>query len=391
MPGAVEPLADGVGPGTDREHLGRLAHRRFELLPLRGPGAVFTETQGRMPGDSTTPAELADLISSIATVGVLQPILVEEIPQPDAPPARRLVTGERRLRAARWGAAHHDSPHFDAIPAVCCPGPLSEEERRRWQLLENLAREDLQPGELAAALLLERCALATVRLLAAGRPVPAEVHQIDDPVRRWAALERIRGTDTGLGAPWPDVLGRLGLQLSSRKARELVRAFAALPRELSEEMDEAKIRLHTRIRFARLRTGRAAAADEIWSAVRSSTPGLLGSAVQHCLDRVDLAGDDAVELARDDRDHANEARRRALLRGDEPPPATGQGDENDAARLVNPGPVEAGLVEDARRALGVVLSRIRGGERLHRYDLGSLQLLLDELRDVLAAAAGPGR
>ena len=58
----------------------RLRQRRFARLPLRGDGTPFTELQGRVPGDSTTPADLADLISSISTVGVLQPVLVEEIP-----------------------------------------------------------------------------------------------------------------------------------------------------------------------------------------------------------------------------------------------------------------------------------------------------------------------
>ncbi|WP_233594942.1 replication-relaxation family protein [Amycolatopsis sp. WAC 04169] len=57
----------------------RLRQRRFALLPLRGEGMPFTDSQGRGPGDSTVPEELADLISSIATVGVLQPIGVEEI------------------------------------------------------------------------------------------------------------------------------------------------------------------------------------------------------------------------------------------------------------------------------------------------------------------------
>jgi ParB family chromosome partitioning protein len=42
---------------------------------------------------------------------------------------------------------------------------LSEAERQTWQLVENLAREELQPGELAAALMFERCALLTVKLL----------------------------------------------------------------------------------------------------------------------------------------------------------------------------------------------------------------------------------
>lgn len=37
----------------------RLRRRRFELLPLTGPGAAFAEVQGRGPGESTAPAALA--------------------------------------------------------------------------------------------------------------------------------------------------------------------------------------------------------------------------------------------------------------------------------------------------------------------------------------------
>ena len=58
----------------------RLRQRRFELLPLTGPAAAFTEVQGRAPSGSTSFEGLGELISSIASVGVLQPVLVEEMP-----------------------------------------------------------------------------------------------------------------------------------------------------------------------------------------------------------------------------------------------------------------------------------------------------------------------
>src|SRR6266480_2025694 len=142
-----------------------LSQRRLELLPLSGPGSIFAEVQGRRPGASTAPEDLAELASSIASVGVLQPILVERLPDESL----RLVAGERRLRAARWGAANlPPNPNFEAIPAVVCPGPLPEEDRRTWQIAENLVRVDLAPGDLAAALVFERCAVLTTKLLAAG-------------------------------------------------------------------------------------------------------------------------------------------------------------------------------------------------------------------------------
>ena len=220
----------------------RLRQRRFELLPLSGPAAAFTEVQGRAPGGSTSFEGLGELISSIASVGVLQPVLVEEMP---GGRAHRLVSGERRLRACRRGAVlDPENPHFQAIPAVICPGPLSEAERRTWQLVENLAREELQPGELAAALMFERCALLTVKLLRAGVPVPEEVNSLDDPIERFRTLERLRagpGRPAGIGAPWPEVLSRLGIQLGHERARQMVRAFASLPPELSDQLDEEQV------------------------------------------------------------------------------------------------------------------------------------------------------
>ena len=121
VPGDPSGIARALGASV------ALRARRLELLPLEGPGAPFTEPQGREPGSSTSPADLAELVSSIARVGLLQPVLVEELPSG----GRRLVAGERRLRALRWGAAHlPDNPHFHAVPALVCPGPLSEEDRR---------------------------------------------------------------------------------------------------------------------------------------------------------------------------------------------------------------------------------------------------------------------
>lgn len=387
----------------------RLRQRRMDSIPLRGPSAPTTLVQGRQPGDSTTPAELSDLISSISTVGVLQPVLAEEIPTEDGPPRLQLVTGERRLRACRWGAAHlPDSPHFATLPAIICPGPLSESERRTWQIVENLAREPLRPGEQAAALLWHRCAVLTAKLLHAGKPVPAEVDALQDPVQRWEALERIRGGDVAAAAPWTEVLNRLGLQLSPRKARELVAAFKALPASLSEEMDEEKVRLATRIRFARLRAGRAEAADEIWAAVKvaKKTP-ILASAVQTAMSDPDLSAEQVIHQAEQEREQANESRAQALSRahaglpaellqaeqpGDDqesPPPLSDEATEHPPNESTST-PTEAapsppnsdGAEVDATaylESLRLLLADLRSGRVLGRYARGSLRLLLDEL------------
>lgn len=394
----------------------KIRRRRFETLPLRGPGAAFTSPQGRAPSDTTTPAELSDLISSISEIGVLQPILVEETTDDEGPAQRLLVAGERRLRACRWGAVHlPDNPHFNEIPAIICPGPLSDEERRIWQLIENLAREPLRPGEQAAALLLQRCAILTGKLLGAGKPVPAEVYDLADPAERFAALEHIRAGDNAAAAPWSEVLSRLGLQLTPRKARELVRAFSAMPRGLSEEMDEQKIALHTRIRFARLLQGRQAAAEQIWEAVKArQRPDLLPGALHVADEAPKMEADHVLDEAAGRQAVANQSRAEKLstrsspLHQDLPAEDDRQPNQDEDTDGTAPGgtvrggrqaeplsdlttvpqaPTPYGAVAAdaaaALHALRALAAQLRGGSQLTRYDAGSLQLVLQELDDLI--------
>ncbi len=360
----------------------RLRARRLELLPLTGPGAAFSDVQGRQPGESTAPAALADLISSIATIGVLQPILVEE-----ADGRRLLVAGERRLRAARWGAtADPANPHFQSIPAVICPGPLAEEERRVWQLVENLAREDLQPGELGAALLFERCAVMATKLLVAGVAVPAEVFTWDDPVARYRFLDRLRAGDPKTAAPWDEVLRRLGLQLSARQARALVAAFTALPAELSSDFDAHRITLTTRQAYLRLDTGRASAADQLWAAVKErGNTRLLAAATAEILDDPDLDADEAVDRAEERHRDANAARS-ARLSGATANDDDDLGDEPDVGDARAAAAVE--VVTGALAALRHLLADLRAGEQLTGYEAGSLRLCINELAVFLPAAEG---
>ncbi|MGW4894581.1 hypothetical protein ACWEQL_20245 [Kitasatospora sp. NPDC004240] len=405
----------------------KLRQRRFEMLPLRGPGSAFTERTGRQPGDATAPAELSDLISSMSVIGMLEPVLAEEITVAGRAPTIRLVTGERRLRAMRWGAQHlPDNPHFAGLPAVICPGPLSDEERHMWRFIENFAREGLRPGEQAAALMYQRCAVLVGKLLRAGRPVPAEIYAIPDSVERFKALEKIRGNDQSCAAPWSEVLTRLGLQLTERKATELVRAFRELPRELTGEMDEAAIRLNTRIRFAELRRGREDAASEIWAALKGSHRlHLLPSAVDIGLTSPELAPEQVIDAAEGRQDQANAARRAKLSRVPdpvaEPDDDEAGGPEEHQAPWPSAAPViasdnqppgvsssaadeEEGLEEPARPAeapatpvadpqvvrtaldgLRGLLAELRSGRRIGRYDLGSLRLTLRELEGTLAS------
>jgi len=346
----------------------RLQRRRFELLPLRGPDAAFTDVQGRGwgSGPTTSPKELEDLISSIATSGLLQPVLVEELPDDGG---RRIVSGHRRLLAMRWGSVHvPDNPHFDQLPAVVVDGPLTDEEQRVWQLIENLARTDLRPGELAAALLYERCAVLATKLDEHGVAIPEHCLALDDPAARFAALDRVRvGADLhGIGAPWEEVIRRLGLQLSAAKAKKLVMAFRALPAELSSDMDKHAVTLASRLEFLKLHRGRQEAAEDIWAAVRQrERPQLLTRAVLEAENHPQATADELVDVAEAVHEAANQARGASM---------TPDGGGRETNQWV-PGP----LVDAARLAVDRLLAELRQGGVLHVYDSGSLRLKLREL------------
>ena len=358
----------------------RLRLRRYESIPAVGPGAIWSEVQGRAPGSSTAPADLVELISSIATLGVLQPVLVEDLGER----GRRLVLGERRVRSVLWGVVNHpDNPNFETVPAVVCPGPLTETDRRTWQLVENLAREDLEPGELAAALLFERSAVLVSKLVDAGVSVPGDVEDLDDPVERFRAVDRLRveAGCHGLGAPWPEVLRCLGIQMGEDKAKALVRAFAAMPRELSADMDAAKVALATRLEYLRLaRGGRADAAAELWAAVRAQgRPELLHAAVRQRLEDPDIDAEEAVERAVAMREAADEARSQSQLRSD----AGEVAERVELAEEAEGAEADPDAVAEALGGLRALLGELRAGRRLSRYDEGSARLLAAELVGLL--------
>ncbi len=82
---------------------------------------------------------LNELAASIATRGVIQPIIVRPHPEGSG---YQLVAGERRWRAAQKARLHE-------IPALV--RDLSEREVMALALIENLQREDLNPVEEARA------------------------------------------------------------------------------------------------------------------------------------------------------------------------------------------------------------------------------------------------
>ncbi|MGW4031982.1 ParB/RepB/Spo0J family partition protein [Streptomyces sp. NPDC004838] len=125
----VEPDATGVLSAQSTEPVG--AH--FAELPLdtitpnpRQPRQVFDEDA------------LAELVTSIKEVGLLQPVVVRSV----GPDRYELIMGERRLRACREAG-------LERIPAIV--RDTEDEKLLLDALLENLHRAQLNPLEEAAA------------------------------------------------------------------------------------------------------------------------------------------------------------------------------------------------------------------------------------------------
>ena len=141
------------------------------ILPETGPGEpAFREVPVNMirptpdqPRRAFDPETISALAESIGEAGVIQPLIVR--PLPDG--RYELIAGERRWRAAREAG-------LDVIPAMV----RDEDAAMRMQtaLIENVAREDLNPVDeaRACATLVEELGLSKEELAGRlGRTRPA--------------------------------------------------------------------------------------------------------------------------------------------------------------------------------------------------------------------------
>jgi ParB family chromosome partitioning protein len=105
---------------------------------LREVPVELIEASPRQPRTRFDPASLAALAASLSEAGVIQPLIV----RPLADGRYELIAGERRWRAAQEAG-------LATLPVVV----RDEDEAGRLQtaLIENMAREDLNPVEEARA------------------------------------------------------------------------------------------------------------------------------------------------------------------------------------------------------------------------------------------------
>ncbi|MHB0858451.1 MAG: ParB/RepB/Spo0J family partition protein [Anaerolineae bacterium] len=99
----------------------------------------------RQPRSVFDPEALRELADSIREMGLIQPLIVQQLPSNEdasEPPRYQLITGERRWRAARLAGLQH----VDVVVKEATPQEMLE-----LALVENIQRADLNPLEEAQA------------------------------------------------------------------------------------------------------------------------------------------------------------------------------------------------------------------------------------------------
>lgn len=139
----AEPWQGVSGAAASGRGIGRglsaiLARSERETEALRHVSPDLIQPNPRQPRRAFDGDALLALSESIKARGILQPLVVRPIPGGRF----ELVAGERRLRAARLAG-------LEEVPAVV--RETEESEQLELALVENVAREDLNPVEEARA------------------------------------------------------------------------------------------------------------------------------------------------------------------------------------------------------------------------------------------------
>ncbi len=129
----------GLGKG-----LGALIPQSETAPGLRRVSIDAIVPNPRQPRSVFDPEALQELANSIREMGLIQPLIVQQLPSedPTQPPRYQLITGERRWRAARLAGLQH----VEVIVKEATPQEMLE-----LALVENIQRADLNPLEEAGA------------------------------------------------------------------------------------------------------------------------------------------------------------------------------------------------------------------------------------------------
>ena len=132
------PKLKGLGRGLDALLAGNSRDEDKGELQTLAIGALRPGKY--QPRTRMDPGSLDELAASIRSRGVMQPILVRALDEPDC---YEIIAGERRWRAAQLA-------ELTAVP--CLVRAIPDEAALAMSLIENIQREDLNPLEEAAGI-----------------------------------------------------------------------------------------------------------------------------------------------------------------------------------------------------------------------------------------------
>jgi ParB family chromosome partitioning protein len=197
----------------------RVEEESLERIPLD-----LIQPNPRQPRSSLEDQGLAELAESLKANGLLQPVLV----RPLAGGGYELIAGERRWRAARLAG-------LERVPAIV--RSAEESQRLELALIENMAREDLNPIEAARA-----CAALVEELGLTKEDVGRRVGRSRVAVSNWIRLLDLPDEVLGMleRGELTEGHGRALLQAPRGAQRALARD--ARDRQLSVRETEARSR-----------------------------------------------------------------------------------------------------------------------------------------------------
>ena len=231
-------LASLIGDVGDESPAGADASRKPRRAPIES-----IKANPRNPRRDFTEAELEELTTSIKERGIIQPIVVRELPgQRDS---YEIIAGERRWRAAQR-AGLHDVP----IAIV----DATDAQSLEFAIIENVQRADLNPIEEAAGYvaLMEQCNHTqeqVAQIVGKSRPYVANyvrLLKLPDPVKRMVREGRLSAGHARLlvGHANATPLAEMAIAegYSVRQLEEWVREDSSQPGDATLSKIQQKIR-----------------------------------------------------------------------------------------------------------------------------------------------------
>jgi ParB family chromosome partitioning protein len=210
--------------------------------PRRAPIETL-KANPRNPRRTFTEAELAELTESIKERGIIQPIVVREVP--NERDSYEIIAGERRWRAAQRAGLHE-------VPVAIVDA--TDTQSLEFAIIENVQRADLNPIEEAAGYvaLMEQCNRTqeqVAQIVGKSRPYIANfvrLLKLPDAVKRYVAEGKLSAGHARLliGHPNAPALASLAIEegYSVRQLEEWVREETAKPGDATMNDIARKIR-----------------------------------------------------------------------------------------------------------------------------------------------------